>query len=55
MMNSRQPGTLPSGIERNPRKHVKAVTLGSGKELSDLTTKKINNEERRIEGRSIET
>ncbi|XP_048228256.1 uncharacterized protein LOC125369530 [Ricinus communis] len=34
MLAERQSGTLPSNIESNPRDHVKAITLRSGKELS---------------------
>ncbi|XP_048231771.1 uncharacterized protein LOC125370428 [Ricinus communis] len=32
-MAERQPGTLPSNTESNPREHAKAITLRSGKEL----------------------
>ena len=48
MLNSRQPGTLPSDTKRNPRAHVKAITLRSGKELSDPTTEVMNNEEKKV-------
>ena len=48
MLNSRQPSTLPSDTERNPREHVKAVTLRSGKELSHTTTETKNNEENKV-------
>ncbi|XP_048231232.1 uncharacterized protein LOC125370274 [Ricinus communis] len=34
MMAERQPGTLPSNTESNPREHAKAITLRSGKELT---------------------
>ncbi|XP_048228790.1 uncharacterized protein LOC125369768 [Ricinus communis] len=33
-MTERQPRTLPSNIKSNPREHVKAITLESGKQLS---------------------
>eukprot|EP00257_Ricinus_communis_P015498 XP_015573424.1 uncharacterized protein LOC107261097 [Ricinus communis] len=33
-MTERQPGNLPSNTESNPREHVKAITLQSGKQLS---------------------
>ncbi|XP_048229171.1 uncharacterized protein LOC125369889 [Ricinus communis] len=33
MMAERQPGTLPSNTESNPREHAKAITLRLGKEL----------------------
>ena len=49
-LNSRQPGTLPSDTERNPREHVKAVTTRSGKELKDLVVKKKNDEEKKRSG-----
>ena len=49
MPNFRQPSNLPSDGERNPRKHVKAVTLRSGKELSDPVTEKNNNKEKKVE------
>ena len=38
LLTERQPGSLPSNLEVNPRRegneHVKAVTLRSGKELA---------------------
>ena len=48
MLNIKQSGTLPSDTERNPREHMKAIMLRSGKELSDLITKKKNNEEKKV-------
>lgn len=39
-MNSKQPSTLSSDIERNPKKHVKAVILKSGKQLNELESRK---------------
>ena len=35
LLNARPQGTLPSNTETNPREHVKAITLQSGKELKD--------------------
>ena len=35
LLSERQKGTLPSNIETNPREHVKAVTLRSGKQLEE--------------------
>ena len=48
ILNPRQLVTLPSDIERNPRGHVKVVTLRSRKELSDPVTKMKNNEEKKV-------
>ena len=39
MLNSRQLGTLPSKIEVNPREHVNAIMLRSGKELNEPEAK----------------
>ena len=36
LLNARPQGTLPSNTEINPRKHLKVITLRSGKELKDL-------------------
>ena len=47
MLNSRQPGTLPSDTERNPREHVNAIALRSGKELNDPPVKKNNDAEKK--------
>ena len=42
LLTERQPGSLPSNSEGNPRRdrneHVKAVTLRSGKELESQRT-----------------
>ena len=44
MLTERAPASLPGNTETNPREHVKAVTLRSGKELQipegDLQKKK---------------
>ena len=48
MLNSRQPSTLSNDTKRNPKEHVKAVTLRNGKELSDPITKMKNNELKRV-------
>ena len=48
MLNSRQSSTLSSDTKRNPREHVKVVTLRSGNEQSHLTTKRKNNEEKKV-------
>ena len=48
MLNFRQLGTLLSDTERNPIKYMKAITLRSGKKLSDPTTKMKNNEEKKV-------
>ena len=44
MLNSKQSSTLLIDIKKNLRKHVKAVTLRSGKELSYVATEIKNNE-----------
>lgn len=36
IVSSRAQGTLPSDIEKNPREHVKEVTLRNGKELEEV-------------------
>ena len=60
MLNSKQPSALTSNTERNPREHVKAITLRSGKELNDHATKTKNNEQKKVKedeqkGRSTKT
>ena len=35
MLANRGPGTLPSNIEENPREHVQAISLRSGKEIEE--------------------
>ena len=40
LLNARPQRTLPSNTETNPREHVKAITLQSGKELKELMKKK---------------
>ena len=39
MISERQQGGLPSNTESNPREHVKAITLRSGKQLADNKAK----------------
>ncbi|XP_073123845.1 uncharacterized protein [Henckelia pumila] len=46
-MSNREPGTLPSDTETNPKEQVKAVELRSGKKLE---TKELEHEERKKEG-----
>ena len=40
-MSDRSHGSLPSNIEKNPRKEIKAITLRSGKELEKVKNKGI--------------
>ena len=53
MLNSKQPGTLPSDTERNPKEHVEAVTLRSGKQLNELELVKNQDEKRKEEDGAI--
>lgn len=46
MLNSREPSTLPSDIERNPREHVKTITLRWGKVLNEPGTKRKSDEQK---------
>ncbi|XP_073120537.1 uncharacterized protein [Henckelia pumila] len=46
-MSNREPGTLPSDTETNPKEQVKAVELQSGKKLE---TKALEHEEKKNEG-----
>ena len=39
LVADRAQGSLPSNTERNPREHVKAVTLRSGKTFQDVEMK----------------
>ena len=54
MLNSRQPGTLPSDTERNPREYVNAIALRSGKELNDPTEKNDEEKKAREEEQKVE-
>ena len=36
LVSGRVQGTLPSDTEKNPREHIKAITLRSGKELDEV-------------------
>ena len=40
MFSERTQGTLPSNTETNPREHVKAITIRSGKELEEVQPRK---------------
>ncbi|XP_048230973.1 uncharacterized protein LOC125370199 [Ricinus communis] len=44
MMAKRQPCTLPSNTESNPREHAKAITLRSGKKLTSSSKPFANND-----------
>ena len=39
-LKSKQASTLLNDIERNHREYVKAITLGSGKQLNELESQK---------------
>ncbi|GAB2268518.1 hypothetical protein Dimus_003475, partial [Dionaea muscipula] len=43
-INNRNQGNLPSKTEVNPREHVNAITLGSGRELGEMSEQKENKE-----------
>ena len=48
MLNIRLLGGLPSDTKRNPREHVKAITLKNGKELNAPKPHKKGKEEKKL-------
>ena len=48
ILANRGPGTLPSNTEKNPREHVKAVSLRSGRELEEPRVQQKEPEEEEI-------
>ncbi|XP_027182268.1 uncharacterized protein LOC113780687 [Coffea eugenioides] len=52
-VNNRNQGDLPSKIEVNPRKHVKAITLRSGKEVGEKLVAKSEREFERRENKQL--
>ncbi|GAB2283977.1 hypothetical protein Dimus_018457 [Dionaea muscipula] len=44
VINNRNQGNLPSKTEINPREHVNAITLRSGRELGETSEQKENKE-----------
>ena len=47
-MNSKSSGALPSDIERNLKRHMKDVTLRSGKELNEPKAKKKSEDKKNV-------
>ena len=47
-LNSKQPNALPYDIERNPRQHLKVITLMNGKDLNEPKAKKKNKDKKSV-------
>ena len=54
MLSDRTQGTLPSNTETNPREHVKAIALRSGKELEEVQPKKLAENDEAIQEKQEE-